>query len=329
MSINSTVGSQDIGRWIRPTGPDEPIVWGRSDGVGFGLPSDGGMPGPRGLIRIGIWNRAEERAELINFVAVEPVVEGDEPRGKRMGYSELEASQLDPGRHGKRLWTTGPAAGEIGTLPSGVETLTVPIDVETFTANGARVHLIAQMRSDRPTEVSFSVYHHDDSAPIAEHTLTATMGNYGRLRLLWLRDRVVDSRALYDTYDDIHFAHGDPYPLGDMIRLEDGSAFVMCSANEADPASVSVDHPWWGYDSVKLTQYWRVPPEHVQADLRVRVNGRRVYWAQELEIPGGVSFENFEVRQSYVPGQQSVFGLTQTEPTELAPTVARFAPDTE
>jgi len=67
----------------------------------------------------------------------------------------------------------------------------------------------------------------------------------------------------------------------------------------------------------------------VRPDLRVRVNGRRVYWAQDLEIPGGVSFENFEVRQSYTPGQRSVFGLTQAEPQELVPAVARLAPETE
>jgi hypothetical protein len=286
------------------------------------------MPGPRGLIRVGIWNADEKAAELINFIAVEPVVEGSAPRRERMAYSELEPSELDSPQRGKRLWTTGARAGKLTAPSGGVEQLAVAIDVEAFTANGARVHLIAQMRSDRPNEVALSVYHHDDSAPIAEHTLTATMGNYERLRLLWLRDRVVDSRQLYEGYDENHFVEGEPYQARDILRLDDGSAFVMCTANEADPGAVRMDHAWWSYDSVKLTQYWRVPPEHIRADLRVRVNGRRVYWAGDVEIPGGASFENFELRQTYSEGQQFVFGLTRAEPPGLVPAVSAFSPTT-
>ncbi|MCH8240343.1 MAG: hypothetical protein IIB62_09905, partial [Proteobacteria bacterium] len=71
-----------------------------------------------------------------------------------------------------------------------------------------------------------------------------------------------------------------------------------CTTDEDNPSSVRLEQAWWSYDSRKLTQYWRVPLEHVRPDLRVRVNGRRVYWAGELEIPGGVSFENFEIRET-------------------------------
>src|SRR5690242_14887421 len=78
--------------WVRPASDSGPLIWGRRDGVVFGLASPGGLPGPRGLIRVGIWNEAAGRAELINFVAVEPVTAGTGSRQSRMAFSELEKS---------------------------------------------------------------------------------------------------------------------------------------------------------------------------------------------------------------------------------------------
>ena len=266
-------------RWGRPASDTAPMTWGRTDGLVFGLPSEGGMPGPRGLIRVGVWNAAAKTPDLVNFVAVEPVVAGDGSRGERMAYSELEYSALDEPHRGKRLWTRGPASGELTKLASGAEQLSVTVQVERFTANDAHVWLTARMRSDRPDEVALAVHHHDDSASIAEHTLSATMGNYERLRLLWLRDRVVDSRDLYAGYEDVHFVERDAYALADLARLDDGSFLAACSTDEEDPSSVRLESPWWSYDGGKLTQFWRVAEEHARPDLRVRVNGRRVYWA--------------------------------------------------
>ena len=40
--------------WIQPHADGDPLIWGRKDGIVFGLPSPGGLPGPRGLIRVGI-----------------------------------------------------------------------------------------------------------------------------------------------------------------------------------------------------------------------------------------------------------------------------------
>jgi hypothetical protein len=271
-----------------------------------------------------LWNDAEENAELVNFVAVEPVVEGTGPRHTRMAFSELEPSRLDAPQRGKRLSVVGDVSGDLTVVSpsvdeaSDVEILTVKIEVEPFSANGAHVYLVAQMRSDRPNEVAFTVHHYDDSAPIQENTLTATMGNYERLRLLWLKEQVVDSRVLYDGYDGVDFIERETYPLDAMLRASDGSAFVACTSDEREPAATEIPHRWWKYKSVRLTQYWRVPESDIETNLRVRVNGRRVYWGSKtLAIPGGVSFENFEVRQRYVPGQTFIFGLSRTEPNEL------------
>ncbi|PYV84886.1 MAG: hypothetical protein DMG93_03255 [Acidobacteria bacterium] len=67
----------------------------------FGLPSDGGLPGPRGLIRIGVISKETGRPQLLNFIAIEPVVLGAGSRFSRMAFSELEPSTLDPGNRGK------------------------------------------------------------------------------------------------------------------------------------------------------------------------------------------------------------------------------------
>ena len=314
--------------WVRPPSPSDPLIWGRTDGVVFGLASAGGMPGPRGLIRVGIWNKSTGQAELINFVAVEPVTFGHGSRQSRMGFSELEKSQSD-GLQGKRFSTPDPlvAVESLPARPQPIERLSVRIEIEPFTVNGAHVYVIASVYSNRPREVVFSVHQHADSAPIEELTLTATMGNYGRLRWLWLKDRVIDSRKLFAGHTGTGFIDKENYPRDEMLSHGDGDALVLASPNEANPASISiVERPFWTYRSIKLTQYWRVPAYHIQPDLRVKVNGRGTYYGSAIPIPGGLAFENLEVRQRYVAGQVFVFGLLPQEPWELRPLIPRLGP---
>jgi hypothetical protein len=53
-------------------------------------------------------------------------------------------------------------------------------------------------------------------------------------------------------------------------------------------------------------------------DLKVRVNGRRLYWATHNPIPGGIAYENFDLVQPYCEGQTFIFGLTRLTPKEVA-----------
>jgi hypothetical protein len=317
--------------WIRPAAAGDALVWGRRDGILFGLPSQGGLGGPRGLIRVGVMAPDTGKPSLLNFIAIEPVVMGAGTRFSRMAFSELEASQLDPGQHGKRLWLApGPDAyrGKLETLPNRdqpIERLSVTIEVERFQANHAHVYVVASIDSDRPDELKLAVYAHADSPPIDELTLTATMGNYERLRRLWLKDRVVDSRELYAGYTADAFTEKQNYTLDDMLRAGDGDAIALATANEADPSAApnsAADH--WRYRLPRLTQYWRVAARDIQPDLRVRVNGRRVYWASHNPLPGGIAFENFELRQRYVAGQQFIFGVTPKEPQQFEPKIAHL-----
>jgi len=329
--IGSTAMAQDT-QWVQPTKPGEPLVWGRRDGIVFGLSSPGGIKGPRGLIRVGVFVPDATGPQLLNFIAVEPVIEGPGQRFDRMAFSEMENSELDPGLRGKRMWVHsdgGPneRGGTLETLRVGdstIERLSVRIDVEKFTHNGAHVYVIASIESDHPGELRLSTFAEKDSPPIEEFALTATMGNYERLRLLWLKDRVVDSRELFANYpwptkwrmetgDD--FAEKENYPLSEMLRTGDGDAIVFCTSSEADPKhSPGNESAHWTYTLPKITQYWRIPGHEVEPDLRVRVNARHMYWASASPILGGVAFENFEVRQRFVQGQTSMFGITQQEP---------------
>lgn len=326
--------------WIRPQKAGDPLVWGRRDGLVFGLYSQGGMRGPRGLIRVGVYSPETSTPELLNFIAVEPVVAGAGPRFDRMAFSELEMSQLDSGQRGKRMWVDagsgGQAAafrGRLETLHTGkaaVESLSVRIDVERFTQNGAHVYVIASIDSDRPKELRLKVFAEPDSPPLYELTLTATMGNYERLRLLWLNGRTIDSRQLFPDYEGDAFVEKYNYPLTEMLRSGDGDAIVFCTSNERDPEKTEGNGTaHWVYTLPKLTQYWRVPGHDVEPDLRVRVNARRDYWASQAPVLGGIAFENFEVRQRYVLGQTFIYGITQQEPWDFYHGPSQLAPFVE
>ena len=310
--------------WVRPAKAGDPLIWGRRDGLVFGLASPGGIKGPRGLIRIGVYKPGEVQPELINFVAIEPVVAGPGKRFDRMAFSEMEPSQMDPGQGGKRMWVHGVEAGQgdvrgtLETMRTGkavVERLSVRIDVERFGVNGAHVYVIASMDSDHPGEVRFTPHAEPDSPPLEELTTTATMGNYERLRVLWLSGHSIYSKEVFAGYAGTAFLETPGYPLAEMLRNEDGDALVYCSSDEASPAqSPGNAKAHWIYPLAKYTQYWRVAGADVQADLRVHVNGRRVYFGSTAPLPGGVAFENFEVRQRFVDGQSFIFGLTEKEP---------------
>jgi hypothetical protein len=314
-----------VSQWIRPMKPGDPLTWGRRDGIVFGLSSPGGMKGPRGLLRVGLFTPETTGPQLLNFIAVEPVILGPGRRFDRMAFSELEMSELDAGQRGKRMWVhrnegedSSSSGGTLQGWQAGNTTgerLSVRIDVERFTQNGAHVYLITSIDSDHPSELRLSTFAEDDSPPLEEMTVTATMGNYERLRLLWLKDRVEDSRKLFAKYSGKDFVEQESYPLPEMLRSGEGDAIAFCTSNESDPRKTpGNDSAHWFYTLPKITQYWLVPGRDVQPDLRVRVNARRVYWASTAPVLGGIAFENFEVRQRYVPGQTFIYGITQQEP---------------
>ncbi|TRY16932.1 hypothetical protein FOJ82_13785 [Tessaracoccus rhinocerotis] len=299
------------GQWLRPSSdhPAEPR-WGHPDGLQVGLSP---TPGPRGLLRLFTPYLDHPRERLLNFVAVEPVVSGQSARG----FSELEPSQLD-GLPGKRFWSADslghaepsdpqwPARGVVEEV-DGVEHLTVWVHSERF-ENGAEVSVRVRFRADRPHEVSLAAFRRPGSAELQHCVLTATMGNFARLRELHLRDRVVTPAELWPGFERTDFAEHGRFGVEELQRSPDGGVVVAATPDERAPheavaAEGTATH--WSYVGRRAVQGWRVPQPSPQ--LEVLVNGRWAYWASESPIPGGVSYENFEILEPFTEGQEFIY----------------------
>ena len=311
--------------WVRAGLTTNQPMWGVRGGLLWAIPPGGfrGSGGPRGLIRVGYPTATNSGYNLINFIAVEPIVNGGR------GFSELELSALDQTR-GKRMWAVGEtnraadattatlAPGKLTQFSTGVEQLEVTVRVEPFD-NGARVRLVVSQRSDAPDEIELAVHAESSSAPLDYCILTATMGNLARTRLLWLKDEVVSSLKLYPDYQGNGFAPHRIYALDRLGRTPAGDILVAVTTDEDDPASV---YPFpgrrlWHYDGCKVTQFWKKPSGTAREDLHAAVNARYTYWQTRRPIPGGVAFENFELRERFHEGQVFTFGVTRRRPTQL------------
>lgn len=296
--------------WVRGGTDGEQPMWGVAGGLQFAISP--ASRGPRGLIRVLYPTLPGGVYDLVNFIAVEPVV-----RGKR-GLSELERSRLD-GVAGKRLWVAPERIkGDLSRDREGNEKLTVRIQVEAF-ENGARLSLLVEQRSDRPDEMAITIQAEADSAPMEYCILTATMGNRARARLLWLKDECVSSLTLYPDYRGTEFAPHTIYALSKLTVTRQGELMAAITTDEHRPADV---HPFpgtrrWYYGGFPVTQFWKKRKEGWRDDVHLAVNGRYAYWQTRQPIPGGVSFENFELRERFYAGQQCIFGITGRTPAEL------------
>ena len=318
-----TVAASLGAEWVRAGINTNRPTWGLRGGLLWGLPpARGPSPdGPRGLIRLRYPVLPTGDYDLINFIAIEPIVAG------QRGFSELERSELD-GVPGKRLWAVDPeapsesvtnlSAGRLTRSASRAERLTVGLRVERF-ENGAHVGLTLSQRSDAPDELELTVDTEPDSAPIEYCILTATMGNKARARRLWLKDETVSSLELYGDYTESGFTVHRTFSLDQLQRTPAGEILAAITTDEPDSGSVdpfpAAAH--WRYRGLPVTQYWTKPPGTSQNDLQVAVNGRYTYWMSRHSIPGGVAFENFEMRERFHPGQRFVFGITRRMPGEL------------
>jgi hypothetical protein len=258
----------------------------------------------------------------MNFIAVEPIV------GKTRGLSELEHSKLD-GVAGKAMWSVDsrgvevvprepwrPARGLI-RAENGHHVLSFFIEVEPF-EHGARPVIEIRLRADRPLEVALRVFAARGGTPMRSCILSATMGNYARLRRLYLRDRVVESRALYEPFNPVFAGFAAHHQWGlHQLLVRGGQALVAATPDEADPAHATYDADvaaHWHYEGAVATQFWRTA---ARPDVVARVNARRTYWASNAAIPGGVSFENLELEAPFEPGQEFCFGITPAPPATL------------
>ncbi|WP_029145305.1 hypothetical protein [Microbacterium luticocti] len=301
--------------WLRPaagTGPREPR-WGHPEGLQIGLHPLGG---PRGLIRVFTPYLDHPRDRLVNFFAIEPIPYGQTERG----YSELERSRLDD-EPGLRFWSADdptdptpragddPARGAVHDLARGAvdeETLTVGILSEPF-ANGADVWVTVTFTRDRPHEVRLAAFARETSVPLESCILTATMGNWARLREIELAGRTVRATELWPDYRGSDFAPHASFGADELPRDGDEVVFRV-RPDEEDPAGAvyadgTAEH--WHYVGRRATQEWRAADP--DAALRGQVNGRHTYWMSEHPLPGGIAFENVELVEPFRQGRAFTF----------------------
>jgi len=310
------------GIWVQPTqGQPALPVWGHAKGMTVGLAP---LPGPRGLIRIYTPYLGLETTDVMNFIALEPIPKGSLQRG----FSELEMSSLDEGRRGKRFWSANdnlsvsplsedyPARGVIEKI-NNEETLSVYVFSEPFD-NGAKVYVRLRFYESRPYEIEITTCTYDDSVDLDYFIPTATMGNKPRLRTLYLKNGQKTSLAVWPDYRDIHFTPHEIIPANEMIQGKKGSVFFIAAPNEKDYKQTVYTPETtanWRFKGVFATQYWI--KEQPDAALQGLVNGRFTYWAGQAPIPGGIAYENFELKEPFTNGSCFVFGITPAEPDTL------------
>jgi len=311
-----------IGIWIQPVeGKPAMPVWGHAQGILVGLAP---LPGPRGLIRIYTPYLDYEFAEVMNFIAFEPIPKGSDVRG----YSELEMSTIDKGQRGKHFWSADDSTAVLpldGTYPArgivkeinGEETLTIYIFSEPFD-NGAKVYARLRFFESRPYEFEIATYTYEGSVELDYFISSATMGNKARLRTLFLKDNNISSLELWPDYKDIHFTSREHFPQKDMIRDKRGNVYFIAAPNEKD-YSKTVYAPGtnnhWKYLGKYATQYWIKNNPHEK--LNGVITGRFTYWASEASIPGGISIENLEMNSPFKNGDKYIFGITPLSPKAL------------
>jgi hypothetical protein len=304
-AVAASAGGYD---WVRPAGiTGEKPAWGHRNGIRVGLRHEF----PHGLLTIYCPPVSGGEWTTFNYLAVEPVV------GGVRGQSEMEASALDR-RGGKRFWSartpdftprpTVPASSgtvfDLGTT----EVLCVFIMIEPF-ENGAIPYLRLTFRSDSPFEVQIETFAAPRSARMESCVVTATMGNFARLRRLRLREGFATSHDLWPGFTGTDFAQSKDFPLDGLYRDAAGGVIFAAGPDEPDPAAVRMEGHWWDFRGRPATQYWRVDPDAVVPGLLGRVNARATYWGSDYPIPGGVSFENMELQMPFRHGERYYYGI--------------------
>lgn len=297
--------------WVQPAAefPAKP-VWGHSNGIQVELSSH-----PRGLLRIYTPYLGQNAGTVMNFIAFEPIAKGDTERG----YSELEMSKLDNQR-GKRFWSANdtlglepvsmysPVSGIVEKV-NAVETLTVYIFSETF-ENGAKVYTRLRFYENKPYEVELATYAAAESEVLDYFILSATMGNYARLRNLHLKSGIVTPSEIWPNHTGDGFTSRASFSAGDFVIAKNGNAYFIADPNERNPEKTgysSDTESHWKYHGKKATQYWY---KTNREDLKGVVTARYTYWASQSPIPGGTSYENVELNSPFKQGDVFVFGIT-------------------
>jgi hypothetical protein len=207
-----------------------------------------------------------------------------------------------------------------------------PVIVKPF-KNGARPVIQVTLRQDRPHEVGFTVWSARDSAAMKACVLTATMGNYARLRQLWLKDKVVHAATLWNPFQPDAWGFAAPRTFGlEHLLVLRGEALVAATPGEvgSDTGTEKVPSAW-RYEGRIATQYWRATPV---PGLCVRINGRKRFGRQRHRSPVVCPMRTSSWKHHSAPGNNSILAshrsclrdLGSSIPAERVPDPDRLNP---
>ncbi|MHC1605311.1 MAG: hypothetical protein ACXQTP_05015 [Candidatus Methanofastidiosia archaeon] len=321
-------------KWLLPEDFNNQPAWGIKNGIIISTwPADlGGIGGggPKGLFRI--HKHGSKGLGWVNFISVDPITDLGN------GWSEGESILFVPNPYERQnnpeqiITTKLPSDyNNIATITCpepGVEQLNILFGIQEFN-NKAKVYLTVHIRDDRPEEIEFRIFKHDNTTKIEMVRLSSTAGNFNHLRLLWLKDNVVDSKELYKEYQKqmtpkpgtkfswknsiMLFGPVTTFEYDTLQKDSQGNLIVAITRNLDD-----VEDYWNEYFTrYKLTQYFKKYRGYYTEKSFVSVNARYVFWHTLTPIPGGISYENFELNEPFHQGQRLWFGATEKTPEEL------------
>ena len=335
-ATSQPAGSNDGSGWIYPRSANDKQLWGIKNGIIVGIPdsamdySPGGAWAP-GLLRIG-WTDDAGRSHFFNYIGISILAKSlkyDASESEKIQFypdsltfhTDLEKLMQVNGGAGNEaedyldLAKNPPAPLTQATTVSD-DKLAVLFRLSEFKNTRSLIYLVIEIDRNRPREIKISSYNPLQGTGEPEYIgLSATYGNLGRLRDLYLRDRVVNAHDLFKSEGP---GIGCFYPyhsfkLGELPVDADG--IIVRAGNDEEGSwkgDLGSNAPYYGGE--KFFQYWRKYTGSYRDDLVARVNGRENYFGGFVnpcggkQITGGVSFENFEMAERYYYGQTFWFG---------------------
>jgi hypothetical protein len=312
------------------------LLWGIKNGIIVGIPEStmdytpGGAWAP-GLLRVG-WTDDAGRSHFFNYIGITI-------RSKSNKYDASESEKIEffadsPAFHTdleKLVKEKGEASREVEDYLDVLKNPPVPLvqaatisdnklsvlfRLSEFKNSKSMIYLVTEIDRKHPREVKISSYNPRVQTRGLDYIgLSATYGNLGRLRDLYLKDRVVNAKDLFRSGGQ-GIGCFYPYQSFKLDELSvDADGVVVRAGNDEKGAwagDLGSNAPYYGGE--KFFQYWRKYPGSYRDDLTARVNGRENYIGGidnpcgGKQITGGVSFENFEMLEKYYPGQTFWFG---------------------
>ncbi len=340
-----TTGS-DKSPWICPEPDSENPIWGVKDGIAFGVQKNGRPPlmdnAPQGTWAPGLlyimWTDDDGRTHFFNYIGFTLLssrgFEQSEPSRTKffadnIGYiDKLNTVRSQYGESSREyrdhvnLDSTPPVElSEAATIVGNV--MTVVFRLSEFQKNDTSVYVIVKINKSRPREIEISSQNmFPQTRPLKYLHVSATAGSLARLRNLWLKNEIVNSKELFEGMKPGPMCFYELKFFGlQRLPLDSQRGITVYADNDETGEWVgefgSQTAPFYGRP--KFYQYWRKYPGTYREDLKVTVNGRDYYFGGYLnpcgnEIHGGTVYENFDMAEEYYEGQSFWFGYTYVLP---------------